>query len=175
MSAISLQKGQKGPEIITFEALMKTRVYHFLLLMLAAGATNNALAQEAEKEAIKRVVMQETEAYLGVDYETWSATWFPTSSAYWSFSDKNGSQYISGWENIKQAFDSYFKNQKPTKHKMSYTWQDIRLYTNGAYVRFQEKSDDGRRVETTDQIRVLEKKDGKWKVICMIAVVEEEE
>lgn len=154
---------------------MKTCLYRCLILFLVAGVPTTAWAQEAEKEAIKRVVMQETESYLGVDYETWSGTWMQSSFAYWSFSDKSGSQFISGWENIQQAFDSYFKSQKPTKHKISYTWQDIRLYTNGAYVRFQEKSDDGRRVETTDQIRVLEKKDGKWKVICMIAVVEQEQ
>lgn len=133
-----------------------------------------AFAQETEKEAIRKVVMQETESYLGVDYTTWAGTWLQAPYAYWSFSDKDGSQFISTWETIDQTFQSYFQDQKPTKAKISYTWQDIRVYTNGAYVRFQEKSDDGRRVEITDQIRVLEKRDGRWKIICMIAVVEDE-
>ncbi len=148
----------------------------YLLSCLFFSACHTcSLAQEPEKEAIRQVVMKETESYLGVDRETWASTWVQTPVAYWSFSDKDGSQFISGWDNIQKTFETYFTNQKPTKHKISYTWQDIRIYTSGAYVRFQEKSDDGRRVEVTDQIRVLEKKDGKWKIICMIAVVEEGE
>jgi hypothetical protein len=146
----------------------------FFVALFTAPATPT-IGQDAEREAIKRVVMQETESYLGIDQTTWASTWVQAPVAYWSFSDKSGSQFISGWENIAKTFESYFQNQKPTKHKISYTWEDIRVYDGGAYVRFQEKSDDGRRVEVTDQIRVLEKKDGKWKIICMIAVVEEEE
>lgn len=131
-----------------------------------------ALGQEAEKEAIKRVIMEETESYLSVDEASWAATWLPASYAYWSFSDKDGSQYISGWDNIRQTFDQYFKSQKPSKAKLSYTWTEIRVYSNGAYVRFKEKADDGNRVEVTDQVRILEKKDGKWRIIGMIAAVE---
>ncbi|MND03507.1 hypothetical protein D3C83_233610 [compost metagenome] len=47
------------------------------------------------------------------------------------------------------------------------------MYASGAYVRFQEKSDDNGRIEITDQIRVLEEREGKWKVVCMSAVVQE--
>lgn len=132
-------------------------------------------AQESEKEAIKRVIMSETESYLGVDQATWMSTWQNASYAYWSFSDKDGSQYINGWDSIQKTFDQYFKTQKPSKAKLSYTWQEIRVYSTGAYVRFQEKADDGNRVEITDQVRMLEKKDGKWKIICMIAAVDDPE
>lgn len=134
-----------------------------------------SLAQDADKEAIKRVIMMETASYLGVDQINWAATWLPASYAYWSFADKDGSQFISGWENIQQTFDQYFKSQKPSKAKLSYTWNEIRVYSNGAYVRFKEKADDGNRVEITDQVRILEKKDGKWKIIGMIAAVEDVE
>lgn len=174
MSAFGGEEQTKRTENVTFEPLMNGRYNIFLSFLLLTGSVTHALAQDAEKEAIKRVVAQETESYLGVDYATWAGTWQQAPFAYWSFSDKNGSQFISGWDNIQQTFESYFKEQKPTKHKITYTWQDIRVYTNGAYVRFQEISDDGRRIETTDQIRVLEKKEGKWKIICMIAVVKEE-
>lgn len=132
-------------------------------------------AQETEKEAIKRVVMQETESYLGVDFEAWSGCWLPVPYAYWSFSDKSGTQFIDGWDTIQKTFETYFQSQKPSRSKLTYTWQEIRVYNNGAYVRFREHADDGIRVEETDQIRVLEKKDGKWKVVCMSAVVKDDE
>jgi len=151
---------------------MKLFRHSILLVLLVGFSLVPVRAQEAEKEAIRLVVMKETEAYLGVDQEAWKETWMQVPFAYWSFSDKSGSQFIDGWDNIEKTFSTYFQRQKPTKHKISYTWQDIRLYGSGAYVRFQEKSDDGRRVEVTDQVRVLEKKEGKWKIICLIAVVE---
>lgn len=145
-----------------------------VLLLLVLGPFM-LCAQEAEKEAIKRVIMTETESYLGIDHATWISCWHEVPYAYWSFADKDGSQFINGWANIQQTFEQYFKSQKPSKARISYTWQEIRVYSNGAYVRFQEKADDGNRVEVTDQVRMLEKKDGKWKIICMIAVVEETE
>lgn len=139
-----------------------------ILLMIALPC----VSQDADKEAIKKVVMLETESYLGVDQAAWSETWLPVPYAYWSFSDKSGTQFVDGWEKIRGTFDEYFKTQKPSRSKISYTWQEVRVYTNGAYVRFREKHDDGRVVEESNQIRVLEKKDGKWKIVCMSAVVE---
>jgi hypothetical protein len=146
--------------------------YRAVLLLILAVGPLMLRAQEAEKDAIKRVIMMETESYLGIDHATWVSCWHEVPYAYWSFADKDGPQYINGWENIQQTFDQYFKSQKPSKARISYTWQEIRVYSNGAYVRFREKADDGNRVEVTDQVRMLEKKDGKWKIICMIAAVE---
>jgi hypothetical protein len=148
-------------------------VFRAIVLLVLTFGPLSLKAQEAEKEAIKRVIMMETESYFGVDRETWASAWLPTSYAYWSFSDKNGSQFISGWDDIQNTFQQYFKSQKPSKARITYTWQEIRLYANGAYVRFREKADDGNRVEITDQVRMLEKKDGKWKIMCMIATVED--
>ncbi|MBL7849414.1 MAG: hypothetical protein JNN04_00840 [Cyclobacteriaceae bacterium] len=150
-------------------------IRHLIALLALCVGPLLLHAQESEKEAIKRVIMMETESYLGVDQATWASTWQQVPYAYWSFADKDGSQFINGWDNIQSTFEQYFKTQKPSKSRISYTWQEIRVYANGAYVRFQEKSDDGNRVEITDQVRMLEKKDGKWKIICMIAAVEDSE
>lgn len=146
-----------------------------LVLVILATAGTPAKAQEGEKEAIKRVVMQETESYLNVDREAWSSTWLPVPYAYWLFSDKDGIQYIEGWDDIQKTFDSYFKTQKPSRSRVTYTWQEIRVYGTGAYVRFHERSDDNIRVEDTSQMRVLEKRDGKWKIVCMSAAVKDDE
>jgi len=151
---------------------MLRKVLQTLTLCLVASAMTAVNAQEAEKDAIRRVVMQETESYLNVDLETWKSTWLPVSYAYWSFSDKGGTQFIDGWEKIESTFTDYFTNQKPSRSKLTYTWQEIRVYGSGAYVRFKEKQVDNDLTEESNQIRVLEKKDGKWKIICMSAVVE---
>lgn len=142
-----------------------------LILVLLTSSNTMVKAQEAEKEAIKRVVMQETESYLNVDREGWASTWWPVPYAYWLFSDKAGIQCIEGWDEIQETFDSYFKTQKPSRSRVSYTWQEIRVYGTGAYVRFHERSDDNIRIEDTSQMRVLEKREGKWKIVCMSAAV----
>ena len=155
--------------------LASPAVHRTVFLLLLVFGPLLLKAQETEKEAIKRVIMMETESYLGVDQAAWASSWHQVPYAYWSFADKDGSQYINGWEAIQQTFEQYFRSQKPSKSRIYYTWQEIRVYGNGAYARFKEKADDGNRVEVTDQVRMLEKKDGKWKIICMIAVVEEDE
>jgi hypothetical protein len=151
---------------------MPRKTVQIVALLLFTAIAFSTQAQEAEKEAIKQVVMKETESYLGVDLETWTSTWLPVSYAYWSFSDSNGTQFIDGWDNIQSTFAEYFKNQKPSRSKLSYTWLEIRVYGTGAYVRFKEKQVGNNTVEETNQIRVLEKKDGKWKVVCMSAIVQ---
>ena len=141
------------------------------IVVLLVLSFNLCTAQDAEKEAIKRVIIKETESYLGVDQQAWLDTWMPVTYAYWSFSNSTGTQFVDGWDNIRKTFEAYFKDQKPSRSKVSYIWQEIRVYGSGAYVRFRERADDNLRVEETDQIRVLEKKDGKWKLVCMSAVV----
>ena len=148
------------------------KVIPISLLFLLTLVSYPGFTQEADKEAIRRVIMKETESYLGVEQAAWSETWHHVPYAYWSFSDTTGTQFVDGWENIVKTFDEYFKTQKPSRSKIAYTWQEIRVYGNGAYVRFRERSDDNIRIEKTNQIRVLEKKDGKWKMVCMSAVVE---
>ncbi len=142
------------------------------LILLIMGAALMSFGQEADKEAIKRVVMQETESYLGVDQNAWFETWLHVPYAYWSFSNKEGTQFVDGWDKIQTTFEEYFKTQKPSRSKVTYIWQEIRVYGNGAYVRFRERADDNHTIEVTNQIRVLEKKEGKWKMVCMSAVVE---
>ena len=144
----------------------------FVAVCLLTIHFSASFAQEdKEKAAIRAVVERETESYFGVDKKTWKDMWMPVSYAYWSYSDSTRTNVVDGWENIEKTFDEYFRTQKPSRSKIIYVWQEIRIYGNGAYVRFQQRVEDGKDVEETTQMRVLEKKNGKWKLICMNAVV----
>ncbi len=120
---------------------------------------------DKEKEAIKAVIIKETTSFMNVDRKNWSEAWLHTPYAYWSYSDSSGSSFVEGWEAINKTFDNYFKNQKPSKSKITDEWIEVRVYGNGAYVRFVQKSADNIDVDETSQVRVLEKKDGKWLVV----------
>ena len=124
---------------------------------------------DKEKTAIKNVVARETESFMNVDRKAWSDLWLPVTYAYWSYSDSTGVNYVEGWKNIDQTFDEYFRTQKPSRSKITNVWQEIRVYGTGAYVRFLQREEDETGVDETSQVRVLEKKDGKWRVVCMNA------
>lgn len=125
---------------------------------------------EKEKEAIKAVIEKETASFLNVDYKTWSSLWLKVPYAYWSFSDSTGTNYIEGWDNLDKTYADYFKNSKPSKGEITNTWKEIRVFENGAYAHFEQKVSDEIDSDETSQIRILEKKDGKWKLVCVGAI-----
>lgn len=150
--------GFRKKEIITI-------ILFYGLLILASVSCHGQI--EKEKEAIKALITRETSAFLNVDRKGWSESWVQSPYAYWSYGDSTGSNFLDGWENINKTFDTYFKTQKPSLARLTDLWIDIRVYGNAAYARFIQKIEDNIDVEETSQVRVLEKKDGKWKVVCV--------
>lgn len=128
-----------------------------------------ALGQN-DHEAIKAVIARETQSFMNVDRKNWTETWHQAPYSYWSYSDSTGTSFVEGWEALSKTFDEYFNTQKPSKAKITNEWIDVRVYGNGAYVRFVQKVDDEIDRDETSQMRVLEKKDGKWKVVCVGAI-----
>jgi hypothetical protein len=125
---------------------------------------------EKEKEAIKAVIEQETASFMNLDYKTWSSLWLKVPYAYWSYSDSSGTSYIEGWDNLNSTYADYFNNSKPSKAEITNEWIEIRVFEDGAYAHFVQKTYDEIDRDETSQIRVLEKKDGKWKLICVGAI-----
>jgi hypothetical protein len=125
---------------------------------------------QSDKEAIKSVIEQETAAFMNVDYRTWSGLWLKVPYAYWSYSDSTGTSFVEGWDNLDNTYVDYFKNARPSKAEITNEWIEIRIFENGAYAHFEQKVYDEIDSDITSQIRVLEKKDGKWKLVCVGAI-----
>jgi hypothetical protein len=146
---------------------------HFLKLLLLGIVCNcttlEAVAQ-SDTDLIKAVIAKETSSFFNVDYKTWSDQWLKSPYSYWAYSDSTGTSYIEGWDNLDRTFSEYFKNSKPAGSKITNEWQEIRVYETGAYVRFIQNVKDEMDHDVTSQVRVLEKKDGKWKLVCMGAI-----
>jgi len=121
-------------------------------------------------EAIKKVIEKETAAFMNVDYKTWSDLWLKVPYAYWSYSDSTGTNYIEGWENLDKSYREYFKSAPPSRGEITNDWIAIRIYDNGAYVHFTQRMRDEVDDDETSQVRILEKKDGKWKVVFVGAI-----
>ncbi len=149
---------------------MKSFALPLLLWAVGSAHAQPATKSSADVEAIKAVIAQETSSFMNVDYKTWSDTWHKVPYAYWSYSDSTGTSYVEGWDQLTQTFAKYFRTEKPSKAKIVNEWIEIRVYGNGAYVRFVQKVTDNIDRDETSQMRVLEKKDGKWKVVCVGAI-----
>jgi len=128
------------------------------------------LAAQNEEAAIKRVIEKESAAYFNVDFKTWAECWVQAPHAYWSYTDTSGTRFLDGWEAVKNSMTTYFKSAKPSSGEISNQWLEIRIYEAGAYVRFTQLAIDGTDRTETAQIRVLEKQNGQWRIVCMQAV-----
>jgi hypothetical protein len=139
-----------------------------LILLLFCSAFYSLRAQD--EDAIKSVIAQETSAFMNVDYKSWADTWAKVPYAYRSYSDATTTTYAEGWEELNKTFADYFKTAKPANSEIINDWLEIRIFENGAYVHFTQSIKDHIDVEETSQIRVLEKKDGKWKIVYLEAI-----
>jgi hypothetical protein len=124
---------------------------------------------DKDKNAIKAVIMEETTSFMKVDRKSWDNTWVQAPYVYWSYSDSTGTSFVEGWDNLSKTFDTYFRTQKPATSKIVNHWIEIRIYGNGAFVRFDQTIEDEIDHDKTSQVRVLEKKANHWKVVLMAA------
>ncbi|MFN6088469.1 MAG: hypothetical protein ACK47E_06965 [Cyclobacteriaceae bacterium] len=131
---------------------------------------SSTFAQTKEVDAIKAVISKETSSYFNVDYKGWADTWQKVSYAYWSYSDSTNTSFVEGWDALNNSKVSYFKNSKPSRATITNEWQEVRIYGNGAYVRFIQRVKDDIDRDETSQMRVLEKTKEGWKVICVAAI-----
>lgn len=153
---------------------MKTK-HGFLLLGYFSLFLISASAQD-EAKAIQAIIEKETFSFQNVDHKTWEDSWLKVPYAYWSYSDSTGTSFVQGWDAINKSFEAYFKTQvanrqidvarKGSAISIERKWGEIRIYKTGAYVQYIQKVKDGLiDRDETSQIRFLEKKDGKWKIV----------
>ena len=145
-----------------------------LALILAACLLlpNSMMAQKmSDEEAIKAVIERETKAYFTIDYKNWMESWSHVPYAYWSYADTAGINYFEGWKAIEIGFTDYFVTSKPSKIDIDRTWEDLRIYKDGAYARFKQTlTTNGVKGPEQTEIRVLEKDknaNNKWKIVLV--------
>jgi hypothetical protein len=144
----------------------------FLLIVGLSWLSITPLTAQDEKEAIKTVIAKETSAFMNVDYKTWAGTWVKAPYVYWSYSDSTTTSFVEGWDALNKTYAEYFRDSRPSHAEISNEWLEIRVYGNGAYAHFIQRVKDDIDTDETSQIRVLEKIDGKWMVVCVWAIAQ---
>ncbi|MFN3840704.1 MAG: hypothetical protein ACK4RF_08345 [Cyclobacteriaceae bacterium] len=138
-------------------------------LALGQGKSKSS-APANDESVIKSLIERETKAFFEIDYATWADCWAHEPFAFWSFADTTDVNSFSGWEAIKKGFTNYFKTSKPSTAKITRTWGDIRIFGNGAYARFTQRVEDDTDRPAQEEVRVLEKIKGQWKIICVSVI-----
>jgi len=140
----------------------------FTTLAFGQNKKSKSSASAANDEAvIKSIIENETKAFFEIDEKGWSGYWAHEPYAFWSFADTTDVNSFSGWSAISEGFANYFKTSKPSTAMITRDWHHIRILGTMAYIRFtQHVSDDSVR-PPQEEVRVMEKINGAWKIVCV--------
>lgn len=142
---------------------------------LAAQKQAKNTPSPKEIEAIKSVIERETKAFFEIDYDTWKNHWVHAPYAFWSFADTTDVNSFTGWDQIHSGFAEYFKTAKPSTAQIDRNWLEFRIYGSGAYVRFTQHVKDNIKRPEQAEVRVLEKENGQWKIVCVSVIAMQKE
>ncbi|QJW88522.1 hypothetical protein HNV11_03605 [Spirosoma taeanense] len=147
---------------------MKT---YLLALAVFFGTVSGSLAQ-ADHDAIKRVLRSETEGFFKRDKAEWANAWAHTPYINFAANLYGGDfLLVQGWNNLEKQFASQFKSKKVTD-KVVVQNSNYNIHQNGnmAFVAYDQTLVDSHGKTTSKESRVVEKINGQWKIINVIAL-----
>lgn len=166
---------------------MDRKIYYIPLVCLLSLSTLTVQGQGKKGKSdtssandetiIKSVIEKETKAFFEIDQKGWQSYWAHTPYAFWSFADTTDVNSFSGWADISNGFNNYFQTSKPSTAKIERDWHHIIIHGNFAYVRFTQRVTDDSFRAPQAEMRVMEKINGTWKIVCVsvIAIQKENE
>ena len=141
-----------------------------ILLGISAGILAPAtMAQQAkDEEAIKSVILAETDLFFARDFDGWAATFVQEPSATQVWNNADGTYtFRHGWETISERIAAFMKgNPEPDKTPMWRENFDIRYYGDAAFVTFDKYLGD-RDAKPIRELRVVEREGDAWKIVCV--------
>lgn len=150
---------------------MKTYFIPLVILVFITG-TSFQMNKNAvnEKEAIKKVINEATEAYRTKNLEKIEATWCQFEPVVKLRASKNGFNIIEGRSEIntfyEKDFNFPFRILGPKYEKVNFR---MKVYKESAWVVHDEIHYNKEEEQTAKQIitHFLEKENGEWKVVYM--------
>ncbi len=157
-------------------------IFTSLFLFMSCGNNNshdiesNEANSEKEKLAIRTVIENETESFFGRDYEAWKANYAQTDYAFQAWSNNDGTFDSNvGWEDINKQIGKYIEdNPEPLSSHPIVERKNMKYKFYGDNVAYltwdQFNSDqDEKNFHHSKEVRLMEKIEGKWKIVCVSA------
>ena len=135
----------------------------------------SAMAQsQADEDAIRKVLLAETDRFFARDYNGWASTFVQVPQAVQAWNNADGSNtHRLGWETISARIKEFMtKNPAPDKTPM---WREnfvFRHYGNAAFVTFDKWLGDRKTAKPIREIRVVERQGAEWKIVCVVAMMD---
>lgn len=127
---------------------------------------------QSDNEAMKRVLRSETEGFFKRDKAEWSNAWAHTPYVNFAANLYGGDfRLVKGWTELEKHFASQFKSKKVTD-KVTVQNSNYSIHQNGnmALVTYDQTLVDSHGKTNSKETRVLEKLNGQWKIINVIAL-----
>jgi hypothetical protein len=146
-------------------------LFAFVLITSAYGQEKTGL--EIEKEAIKAVILEETQSYCDKDFDRFAATYKHDESIVDLRAFSTSYSHGVGWEALSSGMKNIMTNNpEPIENTEVKENFDIHVYTNSAWAVFENVfyNDEGILVDMDIGVNFLEKIDGEWKIVYLSRV-----
>ncbi|HPQ99395.1 MAG: hypothetical protein H6561_13330 [Lewinellaceae bacterium] len=135
--------------------------------------------EQAETEAILKVIENETKCFFDGNYDCWKSNWSHNNYALQAWNNSDGTADAAvGWDKIntqgKNWIETYYKNGENIIHPEVHREKPIVKFFNEttAYLLWiqhnanQEKTN----FRSSQEIRLMEKEADGWKIVCVTAL-----
>jgi hypothetical protein len=136
-----------------------------------------------EEEDIKKVIINETEMFLEQKKDAWAENFIHEPYLTWTVT--NGGEpgdvlTMRGWDALNTYMNVWFGNDMSAmvkewrKAKTTHDQWNIQIRSNVAYVSYNQHMDNAEKQTKMDstETRVLEKINGKWKIVMLTALAD---
>ena len=153
------------------KSLMNTFMKKLVIVLVVLFLATAVFSQDTTEDAnIKKVIEGETLAFANADLTAWSDYFVHESYVRWSVSP---TMYFDGWDALYKGAKAFLENNSGRKdadalHKINRIDWDIHINGNVALVKFVQTWEGN--PGPSQQFRVLERTNGKWKISMLVAV-----
>lgn len=145
---------------------MKNRPLFIALLLLITCSVFAQRTMVSEEAAIKKVIEDETMYFMQRDYDKWAECVAHDPMTYYTwttpFAGENDVFEARGWDEVSKEFKKYMSENPPNDDLPKKENYKFKVNGNMAFVTFSQNY--------SEETRVLEKTDGKWRILRMEAL-----
>ena len=154
-------------------ALPRTLTTATALLTFMATARPLA-AQQSERDAVARVIREETESYYRRDADAWKGTWLNDSTAIRTFITSGSYSVQIGWEKFGPGTVASIRRETPEGVRVEWTNYVVRIDGALAWAEYDERTtfQTDRAPIVARQNRTLVKRNGEWRILSAGSFVE---
>jgi hypothetical protein len=145
----------------------------FILILGVLLFCAHSYSQTADQEAIKKVCIAETQAYVDFDFDAWASYHVQSADDQLAWNAPDGSfGSESGWETISKGMKDYFQTGKKKNVKLSSDNYSFVIHDDMAFVWFNASSQNTEGKTTLAKgFRTLLKINGQWKILAVQAYI----